>query len=107
VLMVALFGLAVLVRSDEPSFGVPALALVAEVAALMLGVITGWLGGELVDRLGVGVHPDANLDGPRDGGVRRIDEPAVQREVVQREVVVRDAGIAERATPPYGTPRTT
>ncbi len=27
-------------------------------------MITGWLGGELVDRPGVGVHEGANLDAP-------------------------------------------
>jgi hypothetical protein len=26
--------------------------------------VTGWLGGELVDRLGVGVDEDANLNAP-------------------------------------------
>jgi hypothetical protein len=26
--------------------------------------VSGWLGGELVDRLGVGVDPGANLDAP-------------------------------------------
>jgi len=31
------------------------------VAAALLG---GWLGGELVERLGVGVTPDANLNAP-------------------------------------------
>lgn len=29
-----------------------------------LVLVTGWLGGELVDRLGVGVDDDANLDAP-------------------------------------------
>jgi hypothetical protein len=28
----------------------------------ILAMFTGWLGGELVDRLGVGVDEDANLD---------------------------------------------
>jgi uncharacterized membrane protein len=35
-----------------------------EVAALALGAVTGWLGGELVDRLGVGVDDGAHLDAP-------------------------------------------
>lgn len=35
-----------------------------EVAALMLGSVAGWLGGELVDRLGVGVDDGAHLDAP-------------------------------------------
>jgi uncharacterized membrane protein len=35
-----------------------------EVAALGLGAFAGWLGGELVDRLGVGVDDGAHLDAP-------------------------------------------
>ena len=35
-----------------------------EVVALLLGAVGGWLGGELVDRLGVGVDNGANLDAP-------------------------------------------
>ena len=35
-----------------------------EVAALTLGAIAGWLGGELVDRLAVGIDDGANLDAP-------------------------------------------
>jgi uncharacterized membrane protein len=35
-----------------------------EVVALLLGAVGGWLGGELVDRLGVGVDRDANLNAP-------------------------------------------
>jgi len=35
-----------------------------EVIALAFGSLGGWLGGELVDRLGVGVDNGANLDAP-------------------------------------------
>lgn len=35
-----------------------------EVIALLLGALGGWLGGELVDRLGVGVDNGANLNAP-------------------------------------------
>jgi uncharacterized membrane protein len=35
-----------------------------EVAALVVGAIAGWLGGELVDRLGIGVDDGANMDAP-------------------------------------------
>ena len=35
-----------------------------EVVALLLGALGGWLGGELVDRLGVGVDNGANLNAP-------------------------------------------
>jgi uncharacterized membrane protein len=35
-----------------------------QVIALLIGAVGGWLGGELVDRLGVGVDSGANLDAP-------------------------------------------
>src|SRR5205085_2113569 len=35
-----------------------------EVVALVFGAVGGWLGGELVDRLGVGVDEGANLNAP-------------------------------------------
>ena len=41
-----------------------ALALTLSFAGAALAMVTGWLGGELVDRLGVGVHEGANLDAP-------------------------------------------
>jgi uncharacterized membrane protein len=39
-------------------------ALVLSFAAILLALVTGWLGGELVDRLGVGVDNGAHLDAP-------------------------------------------
>ena len=45
---------------DVPSTAAFALSFIG-VAAAFLG---GWLGGELVERLGVGVTPDANLNAP-------------------------------------------
>jgi uncharacterized membrane protein len=40
------------------------LPLALEVIGLLAALVTGWLGGELVDRLGVGVDRGANLDAP-------------------------------------------
>ena len=40
------------------------LALALSFAGFALAGLTGWLGGELVDRLGVGVDNGANLDAP-------------------------------------------
>jgi uncharacterized membrane protein len=37
---------------------------ILEVIAIALGGVAGWLGGELVDRLGVGVDPNAGVDAP-------------------------------------------
>jgi uncharacterized membrane protein len=62
VVMVGLFFVAVLLRMDEPSFAVTGGALALEVVALLIGTVTVWLGGELVDRHGIGVHPDAHAD---------------------------------------------
>jgi uncharacterized membrane protein len=38
--------------------------LALSIGGLLLALGGGWLGGELVERLGVGVSPDANLDAP-------------------------------------------
>ena len=40
------------------------LALILSMAGMLVGGVTAWLGGELVDRLGVGVDPGASLDAP-------------------------------------------
>ena len=37
---------------------------IIEVGALVLGAVAGWLGGELVDRLAVGVDDGAHLNAP-------------------------------------------
>ena len=63
VVMVLLFGISWLLRRDMPS--VPgAIPLVLSFLGLAFLVLTGWLGGELVDRLGVGVDEGANLNAP-------------------------------------------
>jgi uncharacterized membrane protein len=63
VIVVLLFAVSWLMRSDAPAApAVPALAL--SFAAGGLALFTGWLGGELVDRLGVGVDDGAHVDAP-------------------------------------------
>jgi hypothetical protein len=49
-------------------------AFLLEVLALALGGFTGWLGGELVDRLGVGVDDGAHLNAPNSITNRDADE---------------------------------
>lgn len=39
-------------------------AFVCSFVGMGLALFTGWLGGELVDRLGIGVYENANLDAP-------------------------------------------
>jgi uncharacterized membrane protein len=68
VLVVGAFGLAWLMRSTagdisgdiSPTAGI----FLLEVAALLAGGVSGWLGGELVDRLAVGVDDGAHLNAP-------------------------------------------
>ena len=40
------------------------LALILSFSGAGLALVTGWLGGELVDRLGVGVYEGANINAP-------------------------------------------
>ena len=64
VLVVLAFGIAWLLRGNTPD-NLPTMGLfLLEASALVLGAIAGWLGGELVDRLAVGVDDGAHLDAP-------------------------------------------
>ena len=64
VVVVAAFAVAWLIRINADE-SVPTTGLfLLETAALLLGAVAGWLGGELVDRLGVGVDDGAHLDAP-------------------------------------------
>ena len=63
VVVVVIFAASWLLRRDnaaQPEM----LAIILSAAAAGLATITGWLGGELVGRLGVGVDDGANLDAP-------------------------------------------
>jgi uncharacterized membrane protein len=64
VLVVVLFAVSWLLRNGERQHVPSTVAFLLGVVAALLATVTGWLGGELVDRLGVGVDPDANLDAP-------------------------------------------
>jgi uncharacterized membrane protein len=64
VLVVASFAVAWWVRSARPDVAPSGNVFILELVALVLGSIGGWLGGELVDRLGVGVDDGANLNAP-------------------------------------------
>jgi uncharacterized membrane protein len=63
VVVVLLFGVSWFLRSPDPS-SPTTLALVLSFAGFLLAMVTGWLGGELVDRLGVGVDEGANVNAP-------------------------------------------
>jgi uncharacterized membrane protein len=63
VLVITLFVLSWILRREHPGFP-PTDAVVAGIGGLIVGVITVWLGGELVSRLGVGVDKGANQNEP-------------------------------------------
>ena len=63
VALLALFTASFLMRWDAPRQP-ETIALVLSFAGVALGTMTAWLGGELVDRLGVGVDTGANLNAP-------------------------------------------
>jgi uncharacterized membrane protein len=57
----------------------PAAAYVLSAIAAAFALISGWLGGELVDRLGVGVDDDAHINASSSLRAARRDQPASRR----------------------------
>jgi uncharacterized membrane protein len=71
VIVVALFALSWWMRRDAPAI-VETAALAASFAGFGLALVTGWLGGELVDRLAIGVDDGAHMDAPSSLTTRRV-----------------------------------
>jgi uncharacterized membrane protein len=71
VAVVVMFGLSWWLRSPAPN-APEALPLALSFAAGGLALFTGWLGGELVDRLAVGVDEGAHVDAPSSLTTRRL-----------------------------------
>ena len=63
VIVVVLFALSWVMRRDNPAIP-DTLALALSFAGGGLAMVTGWLGGELVNRLGIGVSEGANVNAP-------------------------------------------
>ncbi len=78
VVVVALFAVSWLLRRDAPA-DPGTLPIVLSAAGVSLALITGWLGGELVNRLGVGVSDGAHLDAPSSLSGRAASEQASGR----------------------------
>ncbi len=64
VVVMIFFAIAWILRRDDPAHLPLPIPFVLEVIAVGMGAITGWLGGELVERLAVGVDPGAHLNSP-------------------------------------------
>jgi len=63
VVVLLLFAGSVLLRGNE-STAPAAAAYACSFLGVLLALVTGWLGGELVARYGVGVHEGASVDAP-------------------------------------------
>ena len=75
--MILLFAAVWAVRLNAESRAAGGALIAIEVVAVAILGISAWLGGELVDRLGVGVDRDAGLDAPsslRPAAAQRIGE---------------------------------
>jgi uncharacterized membrane protein len=62
--IVILFATSWLLRRGDPNFVPSTPALVLAFAGILLALVTAWIGGELVYRLGVGVDVGANVNAP-------------------------------------------
>lgn len=60
-IVLLLFFASWLLRREHPD-SPPVVATAAAVVGVSMSLVTAWLGGELVDRLGVGVYDDAHPD---------------------------------------------
>ena len=75
VVVVLLFAVSWLLRRGQGGYQPDGLAFWLGVVAVLLALATAWAGGELVERLGVGVDPGANLDAPSS-----LSGPATRRQ---------------------------
>jgi uncharacterized membrane protein len=64
VIVVALFALSTYTRLDNPGYGPGFWSLVLSTTGVVLSLIGGWLGGELVHRLNVSNDTGAHLNSP-------------------------------------------
>jgi uncharacterized membrane protein len=64
VVVVALFAISWLLRRGQAEYEPEGVAFWLGVVAVLLALVTAWAGGELGERLGVGVDEGANLDAP-------------------------------------------
>jgi uncharacterized membrane protein len=71
--IVVLFIVSWLMRRDNPS-APENMAIILSFIGIALALLTSWLGGELVDRLGVGVDRGAHLNAPNSLSGRPANE---------------------------------
>ena len=79
VVVVAIFAVSWGIRYADPDEQMES-AVALSAIAVLVALVSGWLGGELVDRLGVGVDDGAHVDSPSSLSKR----PASERHVEAR-----------------------
>jgi uncharacterized membrane protein len=79
VVVVLLFAISWLIRAGADAWDPSVAALVLSFAGVAVAGVTGWLGGELVNRLGVGVDDGAGLDAPSSLGWQRRERRTMHR----------------------------
>ncbi|HEV2880826.1 MAG TPA: DUF2231 domain-containing protein [Pyrinomonadaceae bacterium] len=62
--VLVIFGLSWWLRRDTTNHAPETVAFILSMLGVGLSLFTGWLGGELVERLGMAVHDGAHLDAP-------------------------------------------
>ena len=63
VIVVLLFAASLMIRKDNTA-APEGFAILLSAVGVLIGAVTGWLGGELVTRLGIGVDAGANPEAP-------------------------------------------
>ncbi len=63
VIVILLFAASLMLRKDNTA-APDGFALLLSAVGVAIGAVTGWLGGELVTRLGIGVDSGANAEAP-------------------------------------------
>lgn len=86
VVATGLFALSWFVRLPDPAHPATG-AVILSLLGVLLAIVTGWLGGELVERLGVGVDSGAHVDAPSS----LSDRPATDRWTPHRPLQPRKA----------------
>jgi uncharacterized membrane protein len=77
-IVLVLFIISWIIRSYAPN--TPSVwAYILSVIGVVIALGTAWLGGELVDRLGVGIDEGANLNAPSSLSGQRAAAPARER----------------------------
>jgi uncharacterized membrane protein len=79
VTLVVLFAISWLIRDASPRHQPDSVAFILALAGLVLGLVTSWLGGELVYRLRMAVDDGANLNAPSSLSGKPAGTPANRR----------------------------